>query len=395
MPSEFSSGVGNGRGRFIYHAGLDALLRLNGSFTVEGGGTRQKNEIWAWNADGSVERLSSGSFDFDMTVRSNGLWQYDTIDIGPNTIVNFLRNDDNTPVRWLASGDVNIEGVLDLSGTLREDPDLQPLPKGLGGYPGPGAFKGATGGPVGINLRVFGDGPGGGLYTGAAQSNDASFDDYGNAWLYPLIGGSGAGNVNDNQGGGGGGGAIMIASSTEILLQGTILTEGGIQGNANSGRGSRGAVLLRANTLKALGTIYADRIRLEGWTRETDELEFFISRSQNKTEGPPLLPIETGVNAPRLWIESINGAMLQDPLPSNESQLAVDAEFTTNETVAIVVKGENIPESTEIILKISLEDGTVLTPESVLFTGGQAVFNLDLPDGYGAIQTIANFPVDI
>ena len=169
----------------VYHAGLNALLRLNGYFPGTSGGVRQENQTWAWYADGSTELLSSGFYTFDMSEKPDGIWNYTTIDIGPNVIVDFKTNENNIPLRWLASGDVTIEGTLNASAQERRVEDLFPYTLGLGGLPGPGGYEGATGGPMGANLRVPGGGPGGGLYTGAANSANGSFTNYSNPWLYP------------------------------------------------------------------------------------------------------------------------------------------------------------------------------------------------------------------
>ena len=76
------------------------------------------------------------------------------------------------------------------------------------------------------------------------------------------------------------------------------------------------------------------------------------------TEGPPLLPTELGQNPPRLWIDSINSVPVSDPRLSSDSQLEVDAWLTGSGVVPIVVKGENVPEASEITIRISLQDGT-------------------------------------
>lgn len=397
VPEPFNNVIDSRKNQIVYDPGLNAILRLNGYFSVGGGANLQRNETWAWHADGSVEMLSKGSFQFDMSGKPNGIWNYTTIDVGPNTIVEFLPNQDNTPARWLASGDVVIEGILDLSASRREEESLDPLTRSLGGYPGPGGYKGATGGPEGVNLRIFGDGPGGGLYTGASKSNDGDFDDYGNPWLYPLTGGSGAGNLNASFGGGGGGGAIEISSSGEVILFGSILTNGSSQNNSVSGTGSRGAVLLRSNSLKTPdGTIAADHIKLEAWDRETDDLNVEMENPfQNLNEGLPLLPVVTDAPVPKIWIESVNGIPISNPTTASESPDEVDADFTTTDPVSIIVKGENIPLGAEIHLQISLEDGTTLEPDPVTFSGSQAIFNLELSDGYGAISATARFLADI
>ncbi len=376
----------------VYHEGLNALIRMNGGYLHESGGTQNRNETWAWYSDGSTEKLASGFYTFDMSGRPDGIWNYTTIDIGPNTIVDFINNEANTPLRWLASGDVNIEGTLDLSGKERVEPGLFPYEKGLAGIPGPGGYEGAVGSPIGSTLRVPGGGPGGGLYTGTSNSSRGSFTNYGNPWLYPLTGGSGAG-AGGSTGGAGAGGAVLIASSETISIRGQILAEGQY---AYQAEGSGGGVLLRADTINGDGKISAARIRIEAWDRQLDDITIDVSTFYQNTEGPPLLPNELGNNTPKLWIDSINGVAVANPRLSSESQLEADAYLPESSgSSTIIVKGENIPNQAEIFLKISLQDNSILEPPAAIFSGGQASITVDLPEGFGAIHATAKFPFSL
>jgi hypothetical protein len=398
VPPEFAFGVEH----VIYHPGMNALLRMNGYWTTDSGGVQQRNQTWAWRADGTTELLTSGAYTFDMTEKPDGIWNFSTIDIGPNVQIDFINNPANTPLRWLASGDVNIEGSLNLSGKARDELDVYTYRVGLGGLPGPGGYEGATAGPFGTDMHIPGQGPGGGLYAGTVNSANANFSTYGNPWIYPLTGGSGAGNISENVGGGGGGGAVMIASNGTIVIRGQILTNGGSQNNSNSGSGSGGAVLLRANTIQGDGVITGARVRLEAWNREVEDLTvpgvpayFNSPQVASYTQGPPLLPVDLGANPGRLWVESINGSPPANPRLSSNSQLEVDSILTGGGMSTIVVKGENIPNLAEVSLKISLPNGSVLQPDPVVLTGGQATFNVDLPEGFGAIAATARFPKNL
>ena len=158
----------------------------------------------------------------------------------------------NLPVVWLATGNVAINGTLNLSGDSRiyAEPrcpgtqiaqNRQPAEPGAGGYYGGPGSRGGVGPETGA-------GPGGGAaglnsssatcYGGAGASytavnpyqpsnayiNVAGLGQaYGNIYLVPLYGGSGGGggwgtnpNGQDVGGGGGaGGGAIRIVSTTQ------------------------------------------------------------------------------------------------------------------------------------------------------------------------------------
>src|SRR5690606_37865157 len=47
----------------------------------------------------------------------NGVLHYTSVNIPPGVVVTFAKNTTNTPVVILASGDVNIAGTIDVSGT--------------------------------------------------------------------------------------------------------------------------------------------------------------------------------------------------------------------------------------------------------------------------------------
>lgn len=376
---------------YIYHPTLQSLLRINGGFDVEGGGRTFRNETWAWNVDGTVELIISGSASIDMASKPEGIWNFTSIDIGPNVEVAFENNSQNRPIRWLASEDVLIEGHLNLDGVEREVPELE-NPNSLGGFSGPGGFPGATAGPPESGLRVIGDGPGGGIYKGTSRSSNASIEDYSNPWIYPLIGGSGAGNVDNFRGGGGGGGALMIASSKTITHNGRITALGGTQRNSSSGVGSGGSVLLRATSIAGVGSIEAGRIRHESYDFTEDAINNQAEESFLITKAVPLLPLDLDTTTRKLWVDSINATLVADPPLSSESQDATDAAFSGSGPVDIVVRGENIPDQALISLRISLQDETVLEPDPAVMTGGLATFNIDLPLGFGAISATASFP---
>ena len=179
----------------------------------------------------------------------DGILHCTTVNIGNNANLRFNRNDLNTPVYLLAQGNVVIGSgaTVHLAGA-----DASGAIPGRGG---PGGFDGGYGGfgPSGPASRGGdGHGPGRGLnvsqathavYSVAVGANSAV---YGNALMVPVIGGSGgAGSTgNPGNGGGGGGGAILIASSTSVVVNGRIFAEGG----SGAGWGSGGGVRIVAPT---------------------------------------------------------------------------------------------------------------------------------------------------
>ena len=131
---------------------------------------------------------------FDMTSRPNGIWNYTSIDVDSGVTVTFAKHAANAPVRWLATGNVNINGILSLDGA-NGGTDPSPGQEAPGG---PGGFAGGLGGvrfdQSGSYAGTPGQGPGGGLP--GVNINERGYNGtfagtYGNSYLQPLIGGSG------------------------------------------------------------------------------------------------------------------------------------------------------------------------------------------------------------
>lgn len=210
-----------------------------------------------------------------LTLPADGIFKYTTITIGAGATLTFSRNPLNTPVYLLATGDVNINGAIDLGGSSAVIPFV-------GGLGGPGGFDGGPGGTT-FNGSTFpggpGMGPGGGgpalsadraaggsyLTVGVSVFGATTSPTYGTPLLIPLIGGSGGGGASPSStglyggGGGGGGGAILIASNTRITLSsgGSIGSVGGGSDPAfgYAGGGSGGAIRLVAPRVFGNGTL--------------------------------------------------------------------------------------------------------------------------------------------
>lgn len=241
----------------------------------------------------------------------SGVLNYTTINIPAGVTVTFKKNVANTPVVWLASGNVNIAGNVYLIGGTSTNVgaagDGSQGDDSLPGLGGPGGYDGGRGGQVGSNRAGgAGLGPGGGSggvvtssnagyragggagggYAGTGACNYACQNwsahnvdwgilsyggaAYGSSLLLPLIGGSGGGGgagglVFPGSGGGGGGGAILIASSGTITVSGKIYAYGGLSGAASGqdvggtgGGGSGGAIRLVATVIAGNGDINAN-----------------------------------------------------------------------------------------------------------------------------------------
>lgn len=273
--------------------------------------------VWAYDSDSTG---ADGAFapvvDTEVQLPADGVFNYTTVNIPAGVTVTFAKNALNTPVVWLASGDVTIAGTIDVSGTASADvgsagngnigDDGQP---GIGG---PGGFDGGRGGQAPLLLGSAGQGPGGGgpakrsvdfsnsngtvkfgcggagAGYGAAGNNSTTVNssttatqcaldaqatggnEYGNTGIRPMIGGSGGGGASaggtfSGSGGGGGGGAILIASSGTVNVTGSILANSGNSGTViganvaggTGGAGSGGAIRIVATALSGNGVISA------------------------------------------------------------------------------------------------------------------------------------------
>jgi hypothetical protein len=229
----------------------------------------------------------------------DGVLNYTTIDIPADVIVTFTHNDSNTPVVMLATGDIQIGGTIDVSGSSSADAgaagDGALGDDGLPGRGGPGGFDGGEGGTADTELYegAYGLGPGAGSHgwhyyaasmrrtyrlggagggfgedgAGTVRDANAGGSSYGSSLLLPLIGGSGGGGgAGGDQirgsGGGGGGGAILISTPGTVDVTGAILANGGESGasagslvGGTGGGGSGGAIRVVAGRITGDGTI--------------------------------------------------------------------------------------------------------------------------------------------
>ena len=132
----------------------------------------------------------------NMADHPTGIYHYTSVNIPTNVTVTFIPNANNTPVVWLVQSNVVINGVVDLSGKQYNE--------NSGGAGGPGGWAGGNGGTI----PSAGQGPGGGATGSNLPPGGGSFGSqgqngfmnsgappgqvYGNNFLLPLMGGSGA-----------------------------------------------------------------------------------------------------------------------------------------------------------------------------------------------------------
>jgi len=193
-------------------------------------------------SDGPIVVAPSGNL--TIALPADGVINATTVTIGAGGTLDFTKNTLNTPVTLLATGDVVVEGTIDVSGNGQEG--------GPGGFDGgkgfdatgPGPGQGPGGGDQNANTGSFQRGHDAAHRTLQAGDNNGT---YGSPLVIPLIGGSGGGGGRLASNGGGGGGAILIASDTQVILEatGSIDARPGAE-DQWGGRGSGGSVRIVA-----------------------------------------------------------------------------------------------------------------------------------------------------
>jgi hypothetical protein len=299
---------------------------------------------------------------------ANGVFNFTTITIPAGVSVHLTANRLNTPVYWLATGKVDIEGTLDLSGAPGAKGGTADVDKRLPAAAGSGGYAGGVGGNTSGQYATSGSGPGGGAAGTSPCVNGVGGSFADNQFLIPLVGGSGGGGNIDNftglfgGGGGAGGGAILVASSNQIIVKGTITANGGgyqCGGGCGcvQGAGSGGAVRLVSNTISGSGTLTAlrgggascsgspicgqdGRVRLEANT-------ISFTGSFNNTpvsESTPLRNFNSfipSVPQPSVRVTSINGT----PITENPFTFP-DITINTDQPVPVIITGHQVPVGT-------------------------------------------------
>jgi len=217
-------------------------------------------------SDGSDGPFAPGG-KITLNLPPDGVFNFTTINIASGVTVRFNENAANTPALLFATGDVTIDGVIQISAVGRDGG----VGGGDGGVHGHGAQDGTDGsGPAfGHGGPAFSAAGGGGMATEglmAIRHTGGAPAPGGPAIPFPLpvAAGSGGGGGGvwvlfgvdlDGGDGGGAGGGVVICSATSITINGQILANGVNGGTAFAnafghggpgGGGSGGAVDLQA-----------------------------------------------------------------------------------------------------------------------------------------------------
>jgi hypothetical protein len=290
------------------------------------------------------------------------IFNFTTITIAAGSTLKFWEGVFHGPVFLLASGDVTINGTIDLTGDNSPGPTASGAQQGIS-FPGSGGYSGGLGGIHGDpnHAALPGNGPGGGA--AGDINNTPGFavggQFTGDQFLVPLVGGSGGGGTNDNgqfgAQGGAGGGAILIASSTKITLDsqakggknGSIIADGS---SATRGcGGSGGAIRLVSNSVAGANSFLFSVNNFSGncKTVPTPGLVRIESNGTNITSGnivgnsqfsvPYALNLPTAP-LPVISVTSINGITIN----ANPFSFP-DTTINTSSQVPVVITATNVP----------------------------------------------------
>ena len=212
-----------------------------------------------------------------LTLPEDGIFNYTTINIPEGVTIKFINNAANTPVSMAGTGDVIINGTINVSAG--------------GANPGPGGFEGGANGYGSGSPGQAGDGPGGGFgghgdgsAGGGGGMATPGYQAYkSHAGPNPADGGAAVSLTEPYKGGNGGGGgggitkaipftgghggagsgAIQVSSPGHITIGGTFMAHGGNGGYAFAnifghagpgGAGSGGNVVIIGGTITLLDT---------------------------------------------------------------------------------------------------------------------------------------------
>lgn len=387
-------------------------------------------------ADGEFAPTSNRT----LTVPANGIFNFTTISIPSNVTVTFTRNAANTPVVFLAQGNVTIAGVINVSGqSAPESGTRLPIPNY--GRGGPGGFDGGPGGrPQTQRMGGAGQGPGGGFGGDAVSTacaggwsqggggagfgqqgtagrcnsgsgaNPAGGAAYGSSLIQPLVGGSGGGGgaggaLNEHGGGGGGGGgAILIASSTRIDHSGLIYANGGsggesplccasttINSSASGGGGSGGAIRLVAPVIAGGGRLDVfgggSGFPSTGGTGAAGRVRVDIVSSGNLNYLNSL---------PSLTIASVGG-IAAPSVPTGEGDIAFPTGSASTQSVVLNTTG--VPPGTTVTLTVKPASGlpTVTTSAPLVGTreSATATATIEVPVGSSTVTAVTSYTVSV
>lgn len=395
-------------------------------------------------ADGAF----SPSANTTLTMPPSGIFHFTTVNIPTGVTVTFTRNTSNTPVVILATGDVTIAGVIDVSGGNSINTGTGTAgDRSIPGVGGPGGYNGGRGGSPETNRRAGnGLGPGSGASAdapgqlppggggggyGLAGSNGgggaAGGGVYGSNLLTPLVGGSGGGGGGGAQvvigaqgtGGGGGGGAILIAASGTVTVTGSVLARGGSSGaylgpfpsgqldnatlsqtGSTGGGGSGGAIRIVASNT----TINIGALNVDGGTAGTGLFHAGIGWNAvggNGGRGRTNVEVLTAgtlnlAGLPSLAITSVAG-VAAPAVPSGAGDVILPAATPNPATVVFETSG--IPVGNTVVLRVTPARGAPVVATSPPLAGtigsATASVNVNIPNGTSTLIASTSYTISV
>lgn len=352
-------------------------------------------------ADGplSFTTASSTPIYFDPTTIPNHhagdtIFNFTTITIAQGVTVRLDSQNLPGPVYWLATGDVNIAGTLDLTGGAGYSAPLNRVDR-LFSIPGAGGFAGGPGGGSAV-VAEPGSGPGGGAAGTSSSVNGFAGTFSGSQYLIPLVGGSGGGGLFNAAepfcgGGGAGGGAVLIASSTSITITGVLNARGGIGGgcvNANgiAGGGSSGAIRLMANAISVPfgAEILVDAYVVNG-SAGFARLESFQLTLAGTIAGPHTTSTPNAVALPATGPSLANVVSVGGIAVSGNPFVFPSVTINTSSAVPVVIQAQNVPVGSIPKLTILSETGPdqIITAPALqgTFQSSTSTVNITYPPG--------------
>jgi hypothetical protein len=387
-------------------------------------------------ADGALDVTQNT----ELQLPPDGVFNFTTVTVASGATLTFKKNEQNTPVTILATGDVVIQGTVDIRG--KNGNYLIP------GAGGPTAFEGGVGGSM-LQIGRRGEGPGGGFggspktsgNTGGGTGGGGGFSTsgatggtgatsntatpgaggiaYGNERIIPLIGGSGGGGgggTTEHVGGsgGGGGGGIVIASSGNITVTGSILANGGNGANGEhyltstsyrgggGGGGAGGSIRLIANVIGGDGAITATGglggygyYAARGGTGAKGRIRFEASSITRTTATDPPLSMGypyavTPPNMPTLRIASIGGIPFPSVPQGSFGRPDVTLPYDVSNPVNLIIQAGNIPVGTQVTVRSNPAVGATTTGTGMLsgsLEASSATVDIDISTAWPSVLT--------
>ncbi|MEQ8819938.1 MAG: hypothetical protein RLY93_06805 [Sumerlaeia bacterium] len=372
-------------------------------------------------SDGELTVASGETFILNMDNKPDGIYNFSSVTIDANSVLQVEANENNTPLVILVQDDFVLNGRIAMEGkdAIREMP----------GQGGPGGWAGGAAGRAAGSIFPAGAGLGPGGGTARTEETEVGSAGGRNTYmkpsLVPQIGGSGGGGgtapTEDGGAGGGGGGALTIAVSGTYSQGGNAVIDasGGRGGdssgttNFSGGPGSGGSVRIIASRIQASGTIDVSGNSQGSFgptntTRSDDgiiRLETFnLSSNFGNPSGRvynslPGLVFADGTGLGTLRISKVGGVDVPADAGANPDSPDVVIPSGISNPVEIEVTAENVTpgQSATIRLNYAGEGGRIIEADTAPLAGSNAlstaVAQITMDAGNGTMIAVLSTPV--